>query len=56
MIPRYIIKGGFQLIQYGLAFNNHFRFIDQEAIDWTATKLELEPINVLEVVTFRSNA
>ena len=31
---------------------HHFRFLDQDAIDWTAAKLELEPINVLEVVTF----
>ena len=31
---------------------HHFRFIDQESINWTAAKLELEPINVLEVVTF----
>ena len=31
---------------------HHFRFIDQDSINWTAEKLELEPINVLEVVTF----
>lgn len=27
-------------------------FIPQEAIEWVATKLELQPINVYEVVTF----
>ncbi len=27
-------------------------YISQEAIDWVAAKLELEPINVYEVVTF----
>ena len=34
------------------ALQHHFRFITQEAVEWTAAKLELEPINVLEVVTF----
>lgn len=31
---------------------HHFGFIDEEAVEWTAAKLELEPIKVLEVVTF----
>lgn len=30
----------------------HFRFINDEAVAWVATKLGLEPIQVLEVVTF----
>jgi NADH-quinone oxidoreductase subunit E len=30
----------------------HFGYIEDEAINWIATKLELEPINVLELVTF----
>ncbi len=30
----------------------HFKFISPEAIEWTAKKLELQPINVLELVTF----
>jgi NADH-quinone oxidoreductase subunit E len=30
----------------------HFGFISDEAVTWVAAKLELEPINVLEVVTF----
>lgn len=31
---------------------HHFGFISAAAIDWIATKLDLEPIKVLEVVTF----
>ena len=31
---------------------HHFRFINDEAVTWVANKLELEPIQVLEVVTF----
>ncbi|MFN0080702.1 MAG: NAD(P)H-dependent oxidoreductase subunit E [Prosthecobacter sp.] len=30
----------------------HFRFINDEAVSWVAAKLGLEPIQVLEVVTF----
>ena len=30
----------------------HFGFISDEAIGWVAKKLELEPINILELVTF----
>ena len=31
---------------------HQFGFISSEAIDWVAAKLDLEPIKVLEVVTF----
>ena len=31
---------------------HHYRFIDDDAVNWVAKKLELEPIQVLEVVTF----
>lgn len=31
---------------------HHFRFISDEAVTWVANKLGLEPIQVLEVVTF----
>jgi NADH-quinone oxidoreductase subunit E len=34
------------------ALQHHFGFIEEEAIEWTAAKLDLEPIKVLEVVTF----
>tara|TARA_R110002096_G_scaffold432818_1_gene650281 strand:- start:77 stop:571 length:495 start_codon:yes stop_codon:yes gene_type:complete len=34
------------------ALQHHFGFIADDAVEWTAEKLELEPIKVLEVVTF----
>lgn len=34
------------------ALQHHFRFISEESIEWAAAKLELEPIKVLEVVSF----
>ena len=33
-------------------WQEHFGFISDEAVAWIATKLELTPINVLELVTF----
>ena len=33
-------------------FQEHFGYIADEAITWIAAKLELQPINVLELVTF----
>jgi NADH-quinone oxidoreductase subunit E len=34
------------------AIQERYGFISQEATEWVAKKLELQPINVLEVVTF----
>ncbi|MDF1860630.1 MAG: NAD(P)H-dependent oxidoreductase subunit E [Verrucomicrobiales bacterium] len=34
------------------ALQHHYGFINEEAVEWTAAKLDLEPIKVLEVVTF----
>lgn len=34
------------------ALQEQFRHISDEAIEWTAAKLDLQPINVLELVTF----
>jgi NADH-quinone oxidoreductase subunit E len=34
------------------ALQEHFGWISQEAVEWTAQKLELRPINVYELVTF----
>ena len=34
------------------SLQEHFGFISKDAIEWTAKKLGLQPINVLEVVTF----
>jgi len=34
------------------AIQDKFGWISQEAVEWTAKKLELQPINVYEIVTF----
>jgi NADH-quinone oxidoreductase subunit E len=34
------------------AIQEHFGWISQEAIEWMARKLELQPINIFELVTF----
>lgn len=34
------------------ALQEHFGWISREAVEWTARKLGLEPINVFELVTF----
>lgn len=34
------------------ALQHAFGYLSEEAVEWTAAKLELEPIQVLEVVTF----
>src|SRR5579862_207223 len=34
------------------AIQERFGFISPEAMDWTAKKLELQPINIYELVTF----
>ena len=34
------------------ALQEHFGWISQEAVEWTAKKLSLQPINVYELVTF----
>lgn len=34
------------------ALQNEFGYISPEAVDWTARKLELQPINIYELVTF----
>ena len=33
-------------------WQNHFGFIDDSAVKWIAARLDLEPINILELVTF----
>lgn len=33
-------------------WQNHFGWIDDTGIDWIAAKLDLQPINILELVTF----
>jgi NADH-quinone oxidoreductase subunit E len=34
------------------AIQEHFGYISRQAVEWIAAKLELEPINVYELVTF----
>ena len=34
------------------ALQEHFGHISKEAVEWTARKLELQPINIHELVTF----
>ena len=34
------------------ALQDHFGYISKEAVEWTAAKLALQPINVFELVTF----
>ena len=33
-------------------WQEHFGFVSDEAVSWIAAKLELQPINILELVTF----
>jgi len=33
-------------------WQNHFGYIDDSGVEWIAAKLELQPINILELVTF----
>jgi NADH-quinone oxidoreductase subunit E len=33
-------------------FQERFGFISRQAVEWTATRLELQPINIYELVTF----
>lgn len=34
------------------ALQDHFGFISRQALEWAARKLELQPINIYELVTF----
>lgn len=34
------------------AVQEHFGFISRQAVEWVASKLELQPINIFELVTF----
>jgi NADH-quinone oxidoreductase subunit E len=34
------------------ALQDHFGFISDEAMEWTASKLQVQPISIYEVVTF----
>ncbi len=51
LITHYPVKRSASLMVLH-ALQEHFGFISQDAIEWTAAKLGLQPINVLELVTF----
>jgi NADH-quinone oxidoreductase subunit E len=34
------------------AFQEHFGYISRQAVEWIAAKLDLQPINIFELVTF----
>jgi len=51
LITHYPVKRSASLMVLH-ALQEHFGFLSPEAIEWTAAKLGLQPINVLELVTF----
>ncbi|MDA1273505.1 MAG: NAD(P)H-dependent oxidoreductase subunit E [Verrucomicrobia bacterium] len=51
MIARYPVKRSASVMLLH-AVQDHFGYVSQEAIEWIAAKLELQPINILELVTF----
>ena len=51
LITHYPVKRSASLMVLH-ALQEQFGFISQDAIEWTAAKLDLQPINVLELVTF----
>ena len=51
LITHYPVKRSASLMLLH-ALQEHFGWISQEAIEWTAKKLGLQPINIYELVTF----
>ena len=51
LITHYPVKRSASLMVLH-ALQEQFGFISQDAIEWTAAKLGLQPINILELVTF----
>jgi NADH-quinone oxidoreductase subunit E len=51
LITHYPVKRAASLMVLH-AIQEQFGWISQEAVQWTAAKLELQPINVLEILTF----
>ena len=51
LVTHYPVKRSASLM-FLHALQEHFGYISKEAIEWTAQKLELQPINVYELVTF----
>jgi NADH-quinone oxidoreductase subunit E len=51
LITHYPVKRSASLMVLH-AIQEHFGWISEEAVEWTAKKLELQPINIYELVTF----
>src|SRR6186997_1022769 len=51
LITHYPVKRSASLMLLH-ALQEHFGWLSREAIEWTATKLGLQPINIYELVTF----
>jgi NADH-quinone oxidoreductase subunit E len=51
LITHYPVKRSASLMVLH-AIQEHFGWIAQDAVEWTAKKLELQPINIYELVTF----
>ena len=51
LITHYPVKRSASLMVLH-AVQDHFGWISQEAVEWTAQKLGLQPINIYELVTF----
>jgi NADH-quinone oxidoreductase subunit E len=51
LISHYPVKRSASLMLLH-ALQEHFGYLSREAIEWTAAKLELQPINIYELVTF----
>jgi NADH-quinone oxidoreductase subunit E len=51
LVTHYPVKRSASLM-FLHALQEHFGYISREAVEWTATKLGLQPVNVYELVTF----
>jgi NADH-quinone oxidoreductase subunit E len=51
LITHYPVKRSASLMLLH-ALQEHFGYLSKQAIEWTAAKLELQPINIYELVTF----
>lgn len=51
LISHYPVKRSASLMLLH-ALQEHFGYLSKQAIEWTAAKLELQPINIYELVTF----
>jgi NADH-quinone oxidoreductase subunit E len=51
LITHYPVKRSASLMLLH-SLQEHFGYLSKEAMEWTAAKLELQPINIFELVTF----